>query len=191
MVVNSFSFLFFFIVVFCIYYLPIEKKRCSFQNIWILIVSYLFYGFADLRMIPLLLGTTIIFWGVGRWLKSAMISEYVKKASIITTFGVSLGVSILLYFKYFNFFAESIASFLTIVGLKVSWPVSKILIPIGVSFFIFKLISYIIEIHREHIEPCNNFIDFATYVAFFPTIMSGPIDRPNSFLPQLGGGKIF
>lgn len=99
--------------------------------------------------------------------------------------GVVLGICILLYFKYLNFFADSFAQLLNAIGLKVTWTTLNIVLPIGVSFFTFKLISYIIEIHREHIDNSKDFIEFGTYIAFFPTILSGPIDRPNKFIPQL------
>ena len=71
------------------------------------------------------------------------------------------------------------------IGLQVSWNTLNIILPIGVSFFTFKQISYIIEIHREHIMPSKDLIEFAAYIAFFPTILSGPIDRPDKFLPQM------
>ena len=191
MVVNSINFLIFFVVVFTVYYLPICGKTPRFQNLWLLLTSYFFYGFADWKMVPLLLGATLVFFCIGLWLKSEMEKGHVKNASNITTLGVILGVSVLLYFKYLNFFAESFAQLLGAIGLTVSWTTLNIVLPIGVSFFTFKLISYVIEIHREHIEPCINFIDFGTYIAFFPTLLSGPIDRPNSFLPQLGGARSF
>lgn len=185
MVVNSINFLLFFVVVFVVYYLPISRKYPKFQNIWLFIVSYFFYGFADWRMIPLLLGATIVFYGIGLWLKSEMMRGHHKTASHITTFGVLLGICILLYFKYLNFFADSFAQLLNAIGFNVSWTTLYIVLPIGVSFFTFKLISYIIEIHREHIDDCKSFLEFGTYIAFFPTILSGPIDRPNKFMPQL------
>jgi D-alanyl-lipoteichoic acid acyltransferase DltB (MBOAT superfamily) len=142
-------------------------------------------------MIPLLLGSSILFYGIGHWLKAEMEKEHTKVASNITTFGVVLGICILLYFKYLNFFAESIALFLHSIGMNVSWSTLNIVLPIGVSFFTFKLISYVIEIHREHICPSRNFIEFGTYIAFFPTILSGPIDRPNKFIPQLREVRLF
>lgn len=185
MVVNSINFLLFFVVVFVVYYLPISRKYPKFQNIWLFLVSYFFYGFADWRMIPLLLGATIVFYGIGLWLKNEMVRGHYKTASHITTFGVLLGICILLYFKYLNFFADSFAQLLNAIGFNVSWTTLNIVLPIGVSFFTFKLISYIIEIHREHIDDCKSFLEFGTYIAFFPTILSGPIDRPNKFIPQL------
>lgn len=191
MVVNSLSFLLFFTVVFLVYYLPVCRKSPKFQNLWLFIASYFFYGFADWKMIPLLLGATAVFYGTGLWLKSEMEKGHVKRASHITTLGVVLGIGVLLYFKYLNFFADSFAQLLHAVGLNVSWTTLHIVLPIGVSFFTFKLISYVIEIHREHIQPCRDFIEFGTYVAFFPTILSGPIDRPNKFIPQFRSGRMF
>ena len=185
MVVNSYSFLLFFVVVFIVYYLPVCKKTPLFQNTWLLLVSYFFYGYADWRMIPLLLGTTMVFWLIGLWLSHQMEKGNTKAASRITTFSVILGIGILLYFKYLNFFIDSLAELLQAIGLQVSWTTLNIILPIGVSFFTFKLISYIIEIHREHIQPSRDLTEFAAYIAFFPTILSGPIDRPDKFLPQM------
>ena len=185
MVVNSFSFLLFFILVFVVYFLPVSRKSTRFQNTWLLLVSYFFYGYTDWRMIPLLLGATVLFYIVGAWLRSEMDKGHTKNASRITSLGVILGIGILIYFKYLNFFADSFADLLQTIGFHVSWNTLNIILPIGVSFFTFKLISYIIEIHREHIQPSASLIDFATYISFFPTILSGPIDRPDQFLPQL------
>ena len=185
MVVNSVRFLLFFIVVFTVYYLPMSKKHPRFQNLWLLLSSYFFYGVADWTMVPLLFGATLVFYGLGAWLKNEMLKQHQKNASRLTTLGVCLGIGLLLYFKYLNFFAESFADLLSAIGLKATWTTLNIVLPIGVSFFTFKLISYIIEIHREHIEPSKDFIEFATYIAFFPTLLSGPIDRPNTFIPQL------
>ena len=191
MVVNSLSFLLFFVVVFVVYYLPIIRKSSKLQNFWLFITSYFFYGYADWKMIPILLGATLVFYGLGWWLRKEMDRQQAKNASWLTTFGVMLGIGVLLYFKYLNFFADSFAQFLTIIGLNVSWTTLNIVLPVGVSFFVFKLISYIIEIHREHIEPSKDFIEFATYIAFFPTILSGPIDRSNKFIPQLRESRFF
>lgn len=191
MVVNSYNFLLFFVVVFVVYYLPVFRNNSKYQNIWLFLTSYFFYGFADWRMIPLLFVSTVVFFFVGKWLKTEMNLQNKEKASKITTIGVVLGVCILLYFKYLNFFAETFSIFLNAIGLRVTWTTLNIILPIGVSFFTFKLISYIIEIHREHIEPCKDFFEFGTYIAFFPTILSGPIDRPNKFIPQLHSVRLF
>ena len=191
MVVNSINFLLFFVVVFGGYYTPIIRSDTRFQNTWLFIASYFFYGFADWKMIPLLFGATFTFYVIGVCLKAEMEKKHTRNASYITTLGVIIGIGILLYFKYLNFFAESFALFLNSIGLQVSWSTLNIVLPIGVSFFTFKLISYVIEVHREHIQPCTDFIEFGTYVAFFPTILSGPIDRPNTFIPQIRVKRLF
>ncbi|MBR5074771.1 MAG: MBOAT family protein [Bacteroidales bacterium] len=147
--------------------------------------SYFFYGFVDWRMLPFLLCITIVFYLLGSAIKRANGKSNYRAASGWKTLGVVLGVGVLVYFKYLDFFAGSVASFLNAIGVHVSWSTLNIVLPVGLSFFIFKLISYVLEIHREKIEPAENFIEFATYIAFFPTMLSGPIDRPNTFLPQL------
>lgn len=191
MVVNSLTFLLFFVAVFVVYYLPVCKNTPKLQNTWLFLTSYFFYGYADWKMIPFLFGATVLYYGIGLWLKAEMEKGNTKAASSITTLGVILGVCVLLYFKYLNFFAESFFQLLNGIGLYVSWTTLNIVLPIGISFFTFKLISYIIEIHREHIQPSTDIIEFGVYVAFFPTILSGPIDRPNKFIPQLKAKRSF
>jgi len=84
-----------------------------------------------------------------------------------------------------NFFIDSFRSLFENIGLQTNWHTFKIIVPIGISFYTFRLLSYVIDIQRGKYEPTKNFIDFAAYVAFFPCILSGPIDRPNTLIPQL------
>ncbi len=185
MVINSLSFLLFFIVVFAVYYMPGIRQHAVRQNVWLLLASYFFYGFVDVKMLPILFGVTVIFYWLGAQIKKAMDADNRKVASRYMRTGVVIGIGLLLYFKYLNFFAESVASLLQQLGLRVSWSTLDIILPVGVSFFTFKLISYVIEIKRKKTAPAESFLEFATYISFFPTISSGPIDRPNTFLPQL------
>ncbi|MEG1866737.1 MAG: MBOAT family O-acyltransferase [Bacteroides sp.] len=189
MVVNSFNFLLFFVVVFIVYYFPFSGKVKA-QNAWLLLVSYFFYGVAEWKMIPLLLVATVVFYGIGLAIGKYNQSNE-KKASLLTTAGTLLGIGFLLYFKYLNFFIESFSSFFNAIGLQINWGTFTILMPLGISFFTFKLISYVIEVHRKHLQPCTDFVEFATYISFFPTILSGPIDRPKAFMAQLWKGRIF
>ena len=92
MVVNSVRFLFFFIVVFAVYYLPFTKKFPRRQNIWLLLASYFFYGIVDWKMVVILLGVTAVFYVLGLWLKDLMQNGRTKQASHLTTFGVALGI---------------------------------------------------------------------------------------------------
>ena len=102
-----------------------------------------------------------------------------------------MGIGLLLYFKYLNFFIESFKELFNLIGLKANSGTFNIILPIGISFFTFRLISYVIEVHRGKIQATRDFVSFANYVAFFPTIMSGPIDRPNNFIPQLQKKRSF
>lgn len=181
MLFNSFSFGIFFIGVFFIYYFPLREKTKA-QNALLLIASYFFYGFVNWKIIPILLIVTLVFYFLGLAIHRA---NSAGKASFFKTLGVISGVGVLLYFKYLNFFIESVESFLNSIGLHSGWSTLNIIMPIGVSFFTFKVISYVIEIYRGKMQPCADIITFSTYVAFFPTIMAGPIDRPNNFIPQL------
>lgn len=180
MLVNSIIFWAFFQVVL-IPYFTILRKNSRWQNLWSLIVSYFFYGYADWRMLGLLFVSTLVFYYLPM--------KKNKKLSMII--GVVVGIGMLVYFKYMNFFIDQFAAVLGLMGVHTNWNSFNIIVPIGISFFTFKLMSYVIEIHRENIEPEKDFITFATYVSFFPTIMSGPIDRPNKFIPQLKETRLF
>ena len=181
----SFTFLFFMALVFIVYYLPVFKENSKFQNIWLLIASYFFYGYTNWRIIPLLLCATVVFYLFGLWIKRKLDEGNEKSASRISALGVVIGVGVLLYFKYFNFFIQSFADLFTAIGLQVNIHTFKIIMPLGVSYFTFKLISYIIEVNRARVDACKDIVVFANYVSFFPTIVSGPIDRPDKFIPQL------
>ena len=180
MIFNSLTFLLFFIAVFLIYWFPLKNTTRG-QNIFLLLSSYFFYGYADWKMLPLLIVATLIFYYLGKAIAGAK-SE--KQGYWLTFAGVALGVGTLLYFKYFNFFIESFASLFNAVGLHANLHTFNIIMPLGISFFTFRLLSYIIDIYRGKGQPTDDIISFGTYVAFFPCILSGPIDRP-TFIKQL------
>lgn len=185
MVFNSYAFLGFFVVVFAVYYFVMGKNG-RLQNLWLLMASYVFYGIAEWRMVPLLAIVTLAFYGIG-----IAIEKQKRYASALTAIGVCLGVGLLLYFKYLNFFILSFKMFFDGIGLHTNMTTFNIIMPLGISFFTFKLIAYVVEIHRQHIAAERNLVDFGIYVAFFPTILSGPIDRPAKFLPQLKATRHF
>lgn len=187
MAVNTLNFLFFFIAVFAFYYSI--QRSAKWQNVILFTASYIFYGIADIKMIPLLFLATAIFYGLGIVIERSNDTNP-RGASLLTTLGVVIGIGILFYFKYLGFFVEQFSVLLGAMGIGSGKVVLSILMPLGISFFTFKLISYPIEIHRRHIAACRNFISFGTYIAFFPTILSGPIDRPK-FLEQLQESRRF
>ena len=192
MIVNSLSFLWFFLIVISVYYLCQMKKEV--QNVFLLGCSYWFYSQVDIRMTGLLVVLTLIFWLLGKGIYHYMEQEEERKASLLTTVGVTIGIGALFYFKYLDFFVESIASLASLIGIHMSWTALHLVVPIGLSFFTFKLMSYVLDIHHGKIVPNNGFdgfICYANYIAFFPTILSGPIDRPKPFLTQANMARLF
>ena len=180
MVFNSIPFVLFFIVVFFVYWFPLKKSTKA-QNIFLLVASYFFYGYADWKMLPLLIVATAVFCFLGIGISRAKTE---KAASWLRALGVVLGVGVLLYFKYLNFFIESFANLFESMGLHTNWHTFNIIMPLGVSFFTFRLISYVIDVYNGEVEPTEDVVEFATYIAFFPCILSGPIDKPK-FISQL------
>jgi len=187
MIFNSVNFLIFFIIVFSIYY-SILKEKTKLQNILLLFASYVFYAWANWKILILLIITTGCFYGLGMAIYDAKTD---KRKQLLTIISVILGVGTLLYFKYTNFFIASFKDLFESIGLQTNLHTFNILVPIGISFYTFRLLSYVIDIQRGKYEPEKDFITFATYVSFFPCVMSGPIDRPNTFLPQLKKNRAF
>jgi D-alanyl-lipoteichoic acid acyltransferase DltB (MBOAT superfamily) len=187
MLFNSVDFLFFFVIVFFLYYFVL-KEKAKLQNVLLLVASYVFYAWANWKILPLLAITTAGFYGLGIALFDAKTD---KRKQLFAVLGIIFGIGTLLYFKYFIFFISSFNDLFELVGLQTNWHTFKIIVPIGISFYTFRLLSYIIDINRGKIEPTHDIIAFAAYVAFFPCILAGPIDRPTTLIPQLQSKRIF
>ena len=133
MAINSLVFFVFFSVVFVLYYMPFLKKGYgTYQNVILLLSSYFFYSYADLRMLPLLLVVTAVFYLIGIGIEK---NEDKPLADRLLLLGIVLGVGMLVYFKYTNFFIQSFSNLLNSIGLHTSWPSLKIIVPLGISFF--------------------------------------------------------
>ena len=187
MVVNSINFWLFFIAILLPYFL-LYRAGSKWQNVWLLLASYFFYGWADWRMLPLLAVTTLIFYGLGIAI-GKNVETNPKKASRYKTLGIIIGLGVLVYFKYLGFMVDQFATLFRSWGMNVGESTFSIVMPIGISFFTFKLMSYVMEVNLGNMAPEKDIVKFGTYVAFFPTILSGPIDRPKPFISQLGGGR--
>ena len=194
MLVNSIIFWIFF-AIFLLPYFTLMRGNCKIQNLWLLVASYVFYGYADWRMAILLLIATITFYVLGLAINRVSSFRFQDSGNslltpkILAVLGVILGAGMLLYFKYLNFFIEQFAALFGLFGLKTNYSSFNIIVPIGISFFTFKLIAYIVEVYKGNMEPCKDFVTFATYIAFFPTIMSGPIDAPKLLIPQMAKAR--
>lgn len=138
----------------------------------------------DWRMCILLVCVTGAFYYLGLTIAKYK-NESSRRSSVFLWIAICLGVGLLLYFKYLNFFAEQFSALLNAFGLKTNWNSFKIIMPLGISFFTFKLLAYVVEVFRGNMQPSKDPIAFGSYIAFFPTIISGPIDSPLSFLSQL------
>jgi len=178
MLFNSLIFVGFVCVVFLVY----PRLRHRGQNIFLVIASYVFYGYWDWRFVFLLFTMTILNYFVGQWLwMSARQNE--KKWFLVASIFANLGV--LSFFKYFNFFVTSAASLLAAFGLHPNLPLLQIILPVGISFYTFQSMTYIIDIYHNKLQPTKNFIDFALFVSFFPQLLAGPIERAINLLPQI------
>lgn len=184
MLFNSLHFVAFYLVFLVVFFLiPIR-----FRWVVLLVASYYFYMTWKWQYISLLLGLTIINYFLGIFLdkeQSPKPRKYWLVASVI------INVGILFYFKYFNFFLSSVNSSFSLLGSSINIPRLDILLPLGISFFIFQKLSYLIEIYYRRFSPEKNFGMFAVFCSYFPQLIAGPIERPQNLLPQLNNLQPF
>ena len=179
MLFNSFIFFIFLGLVLPVFYLLPSKNS---KNIFLLIVSYFFYGYWDWRFCLLLALTTVVDFFIGQKLLETKDAAR-KKLFLVVSLMVNLGI--LGFFKYFNFFADSFQDLCSLFGVKLDYTHFNILLPVGLSFYIFHNISYIIDVYKNKIQPTKNIVDFGLFVVFFPQLVAGPIGRAAVLLPQL------
>lgn len=180
MLFNSFTFLLFFPITTLLYYLIPHKLRWG----YLLIVSYGFYMNWNPSYALLLIGITIVSYIVGLFL------ERKRKRSVIIA-GIIVCILPLIVFKYMNFINDSIFSILDYLGLRMKIPDFKLLLPVGISFFTFKAISYMIDVYKGKILPEKNLGIYALYISFFVDLTAGPIDRADKLIPQFRENKKF
>lgn len=187
MIFNSLIFLVFFVVFFLLYWIVFDKKL-KFQNLLILSGSYFFYAWADWRFLFFLIAISILNYILGIQIEK---STSDKRKKILLNIGLIQGIGGLAFFKYYNFFVTSIKDVFAEINIHLDIPTLNILIPLGISFFTFRTISYLLDIEKGKIEASKDWIVFFAYVAFFPSLLSGPIDKSRTFIPQLEKEKIF
>ncbi|GAB6012095.1 MBOAT family O-acyltransferase [Viscerimonas tarda] len=176
----SIAFFVFLPIVFILYWI-IGTERRKTQNLFLLVASFIFYGYLDYRFCFLLAASILLcYWG---GLKLSNPGTKNKKKWLIAL--VSLNLSSLIYFKYFNFFIESFASFLSVCGLQANVTTLSILLPLGISFYTFHGLSYLFDVYNGKTKVTKSLIDYALFVSFFPLLVAGPIERATHLLPQL------
>lgn len=187
MLFNSLSYAIFLPLVFAVYWFVLGKSR-KLQNVFLLSVSYYFYACWDWRFLFLLIFSTLLDYYTGLRMADAQDPRRRK-----FWFWLSIGINIgfLGVFKYYNFFAESFADMLRMLGAQVSVHTLNIILPVGISFYTFHGLSYVIDIYKKRIEPEKNFIDYGLFVSFFPLLVAGPIERATHLLPQLKRNRSF
>ncbi len=181
MLFNSISFAFFLPIVFLLYWFVAQKKY-KHQNILLLVASYFFYACWDYRFLFLLVFSTYLDYFTGlKMFDATTISR--KKFWFWLSILVNLGF--LGFFKYYNFFIQSFADALSNLGMHIDIWTLKVILPVGISFYTFHGLSYVIDIYYNRIKPERNFIDYSVFVSFFPLLVAGPIERATHLLPQI------
>ena len=187
MLFNSINFALFLPVVFFLYWFA-TTSNSKLQNILLLVSSYFFYACWDWRFLFLLVFSTILDFYTGIKMSEA---ENQKNKRFWFWLSMIVNLGFLGVFKYYNFFAESFANALSNVGVEINpWTLSVIL-PVGISFYTFHGLSYVIDIYKDRIKAEKNFIDYSVFVSFFPLLVAGPIERATHLLPQIQKKRTF
>lgn len=181
MLFNSLSFFVFYILLLPIYWKIHQNIRA--RNILLLIGSYYFYGSWDWRFLSLIIISTLVDFYCGK--KIRISNNKIRNRYLFISLLVNLGI--LGTFKYFDFFISSFIDFLNSFGMQANYYSLNIILPVGISFYTFQTLSYTIDIYYRKMEPSTNLLNFATFVAFFPQLVAGPIERAKALLPQIEG----
>ncbi len=184
MLFNSIQFAIFLPIVFLLYWFVFDsfikksKNQLRLQNAFVVMASYVFYGWWDWRFLLLIAFTSFCSWGSGLLIAKA---ETRKKAKTWMWLNIVLNLGILALFKYYDFFASEFAELFNVstVGLLL-----KVILPVGISFYTFQALSYSIDIYRGKIEPTKDIVAFFAFISFFPQLVAGPIERATNLLPQ-------
>jgi len=187
MLFNSLPFIFFFTAFFFFYWF-IFSNNLKAQNILILIGCYFFYAWWDWRFVLLLAGYTLLNYLLGYYLAK---SKTQKTKNILMNTGTLSAIALLLYFKYTNFFITSFITAFAQFNINLNIHTINLILPLGISFYTFRTLTYIFDIHKNKIKPTNDWVVFFSFVAFFPCLLSGPIDKAKTLIPQLETKRIF
>ncbi len=183
MLFNSWEFWIFFAAVYGLYLL-LDRRG---QNILLLIASYFFYGSWNYKFLGLILASTIIDYYCGIRINEA---ADLKKRKVFLAISVCSNLAILGFFKYYSFFVDGIEKLIRASGYDPSLMHLNIVLPVGISFYTFQTMSYTIDIYRNKLQPTRNILNYALFVAFFPKLVAGPIERARTFLPQIEEKRI-
>ncbi|TND10080.1 MAG: membrane bound o-acyl transferase mboat family protein [Bacteroidetes bacterium] len=187
MVFNSATFGVFLLLVFFAYWF-LFRKSLRLQNFFLVVVSYIFYGWWDWRFLGLIAISSLFDFFIGMGIENAQ-TQARKKILLVTTLVLNLGL--LGFFKYFNFFADSLVALFGSMGIQIDGPAFRILLPVGISFYTFQELSYTIDIYRGKLKATRDPVAFFAFVSFFPQLVAGPIERAKNLLPQFYEPRTF
>ncbi|NNC84695.1 MAG: MBOAT family protein [Bacteroidia bacterium] len=187
MLFNSIDFAIFLPIVLILYWFA-TNKNLQLQNLLIVIASYVFYGWWDWRFLSLIVFSTVVDYSVGLAL-SNQTNQLKRKYLLWTSILVNLGF--LGFFKYYNFFLDNFITAFTFFGQDINSNSLNIILPVGISFYTFQTLSYTIDVYKRRLEPTKDIISFAAFVAFFPQLVAGPIERATNLLPQFYNKRTF
>ena len=181
MLFNSFSFLIFLPIVFLLYWFVF--KPLKWQNLLVVVASYVFYGWWDWHFLIL-----IAFTSVCSYISGILIEKYEGKRNVqkwISASNIIINLLILSIFKYYNFFVDSLDSLIaSTFRTHLDWPTLNVILPVGISFYTFQALSYSIDVYRGKIRASHDLISFFAFISFFPQLVAGPIERATNLLPQ-------
>ena len=180
MLFNSIEFAIFLPIVFLLYWFVFNRNQ-KIQNLFIVVASYVFYGWWDWRFLVLLAFTSLFSYASG--LAIEKYRDIPRKAKTANILNIVVNLLILGVFKYYNFFVTSFAD--AFLGGKTDGLLLKVILPVGISFYTFKALSYSIDVYWEKLKPTRDVIQYCAYVGFFPQLLAGPIERATNLLPQL------
>jgi len=187
MLFTSFTFVLFFILVFLLYWF-IFNRTYKLQNAFILAASCVFYAWWDWRFLLLLIATSALSYFLGLGMDK---SKTEKQRRLLLSIGLLQGLGCLAFFKYFNFLVSSFNSLFSVFNIRPDLPTLNIMFPLGISFYTFRTLSYLLDIKSGKIRAASDWVAFFSYVSFFPCLISGPIDRPKTLIPQLEKQRVF
>ena len=187
MLFNSIQFAVFLPIVFILYWFVF--KRLKLQNLFVLIASYIFYGWWDWRFLILIAITSGCSYWSGLLIQQ---KEGDRKAQKwICAGNITLNLLILATFKYLNFFVENFVGLLAFFNVELDWVTLKIILPVGISFYTFQALSYTIDVYRGKLTPTRDVVAFFAFISFFPQLVAGPIERATNLLPQFLKSRSF
>ncbi len=187
MLFNSLEFTIFLPIVFILYWL-LNNNKPTYQNFFLLIVSYIFYGWWDYRFLSLIAFSSFADYLIG--LKMSQTDNKNKRKLLLIT-SICINIGFLGVFKYYNFFADSFAEAFTLFGRSFDPFRLHIILPVGISFYTFQTLSYSIDIYKKKLAPSKDIIAFFAFVSFFPQLVAGPIERATNLLPQFYAKRVF